>query len=358
MQQVLFEIPFPGFPDGIPIYGFGMMLFLAFVVCTWLAARRARQEGVPPERIQDLAVWIFFTGIIGARLTYILTEDRPFAEFPRIWDGGLVFYGSILGGAVGYALAYWFVLRKHQITNAKVADILAPALAMGICLGRLGCFLNGCCYGHVNEPHWTATHFPLSSPPRFELVEKGYQTPAGFTMSTEAPDERTVGAVAPGSAAAIAGLREGDMIVRAGERAIGQYADLFDYLTRNWPRGKKNLELTVQRDGAEVAVGPFEPRTLGLHPTQLYSSVGGLLMFLMLQAYYPLRRRDGAVMALLMLAYPLERFLEEMLRSDNPPLTWGLTFSQNVSVYLFLAGILFTLWLWSRPVQYTQPGAA
>lgn len=353
MQQVLLEIPFPGMSDGIPIYGFGMMLFLAFVVCTWIATRRARQEGIVPERIQDMALWVFVLGIAGARLTYLLTENRPLSEFPKIWDGGLVFYGSILGGLVGYLLAYQFVLKKHGISNWKVADILAPAIAIGICLGRFGCFLNGCCYGHVNCEHGPSVGFPLSSPPRFALVNEGLQTAAGFTMDFGSGNERRVGAVDPDSAAHASGLRPGDIIVAAGDREIDTYRDLSDYLV-HWKRGQKELTLTVERESKQVQIGPFIPLTLPLHPTQLYSSVGGLLLFLLVQAYYPLRRRDGEVMTLLMLAYPFERFLEESLRSDNPPLSFGLTFSQNVSAGLLLAGVGLAIWLASRPAQYPR----
>src|SRR5262249_49798369 len=71
MQQVLFEIPFPGVPDGIPIYGFGMMLFLAFVICTVLASRRAASEGIHPQHVQDMAIWMFVGGLAGARLTFL-----------------------------------------------------------------------------------------------------------------------------------------------------------------------------------------------------------------------------------------------------------------------------------------------
>src|SRR5207253_2449722 len=120
MHQVLFRIPLDWLPAGIrdyvpagiPIYGFGMMLFLAFVLCTWLAGRRAEREGIPRQLIQDLAIWIFAGGIVGARLTFLLVEGVPLWQFFQIWDGGLVFYGSAIGGVAGYLLAYVFVVRK------------------------------------------------------------------------------------------------------------------------------------------------------------------------------------------------------------------------------------------------------
>src|SRR5437762_2998928 len=123
MQQVLFWIPIKTdwTPDGIPIYGFGMMLFLAFVVCTWLAGRRAQKEGIAKEHIQDLAIWIFVGGIVGARIVYMIQYDVPLWQFHRIWEGGLVFYGSAIGGLIGYTLAYFFIIRKYGLSTWKMA---------------------------------------------------------------------------------------------------------------------------------------------------------------------------------------------------------------------------------------------
>src|SRR5207237_10052360 len=102
MQQVLFKIPLrelldwlPSWvPDYLPIYGFGVMLCLAFIVCTWMTSRRALKEGVAPQHIQDLALWIFLGGIICARLAFMFLASkppRPITEFFTIWQGRLVF---------------------------------------------------------------------------------------------------------------------------------------------------------------------------------------------------------------------------------------------------------------------------
>src|ERR1700686_3786421 len=98
MRQVLFYIPlhslWDGLPD-IPIYGYGMMLFLAFVACTWLAVRLARREGIGRETVQDLAIWIFIGGVIGPRAVFIIQYPMYFSsfwQFFQLWDGGLVFY--------------------------------------------------------------------------------------------------------------------------------------------------------------------------------------------------------------------------------------------------------------------------
>ena len=128
------------------------MLFFAFVGSMNLAAWRARREKLNPETIYDLALFVFIGGLVGARGFYVVqywgTKVQSFWEIFEIWKGGIVLYGSILGGTVaffGYRLARPFPLRP-------MLDVIAPSLALGIAIGRFGCFLNGCCYGRRLQP--------------------------------------------------------------------------------------------------------------------------------------------------------------------------------------------------------------
>lgn len=367
MHQVLFHIPFPGLPNGIPIYGFGTMLLAAFVLCSYLTERRARRQGIPPQIVQDLAVWIFFGGIVGGRILYMIQYHVPVADFYKIWEGGLIFYGAALGGLLAGLVVYAVSLRPRGVDVLNLADVLAPAIAVGLCLGRIGCLLNGCCYGNVACPHCAAIHFPLPSPPRYQLVGTGYQTAAGFLLGRGPDLELAVESVEPGSPAASSGLRSGDVIVLADAVPMQRYRDLESYLTIGWPRGKNDLSLTVRRGTETIDLPPFVPRTIGLHPTQVYESISMVLLFLVMTAFFPLRTRYGQVIVLFMLGYSVHRFLNEMLRNDTPAVAFGLKLSQNGSVILFAAALLLGLWIHLRgqrpsagapePATVAEPGS-
>src|SRR5262249_14493850 len=145
---------------------------------------------------------------------------------------------------------------------------IAPSVAIGIALGRIGCLLNGCCYGAVACSECPALSYPLPAPARFELVRDGYQTAAGFTMAGQEREPARVGTVEPESPAARSGLRAGDLIVQADEHEIRNARDLSDYLgsSQYWPRGKSDLTLTVVHPGEKdpVTLPAFRPWTLGL----------------------------------------------------------------------------------------------
>jgi phosphatidylglycerol:prolipoprotein diacylglycerol transferase len=351
VHQVLVRIP----GLDLPIYGFGMMLFVAFLACSWLASRRAQRAGIAPEHIQDLALWLFVGGILGARLTFLVVNNRPLWEFYRIWDGGLVLYGSVAGGLAGYVVAYFLIIRKNGISTWKVADVLAPTIALGIGLGRIGCLLNGCCYGSVACSACASVSYPLSAPARYELVHKGWQTAAGFLLE---PDQAVVEAVEPHSRAAQSGLRQGDRIVRADDHEVQDPRDLDHYLApSSWPLGKKDLTLTVVHAGETepVELPAFRPQTIGLHPTQVYETISMVLLVFLLLAYEPLRRHDGELMALLMFGYGLHRLVNEMLRSDDRP----VALERDVSLLLIVAGLGLAFWLWFKPqVPAERPLAA
>src|SRR5262249_33603534 len=146
----------------------------------------------------------------------------------------------------------------------------------GTFFGRLGCFLNGCCFGDPCRLRW-AVAFPAHSPPWIQQVRLGL-------------------------------------------------------------------------------IAPDAVQSLPIHPTQLYSAIDALVLLLLLSAAYPLRRRDGEVMGLLMVTYPISRFLIEYLRNDEGAFFAGLTISQNLSVVLFLGGLVYWAWLLRLPKDRSSDG--
>ncbi len=375
-------------PGGIPVHGFGMMLFVAFLLCNWVGARLAKgvpflliargpkqgreyfTETFPPKErdqhaqddLQTIAICIFIGGLLGARITYLINETKPqtigdfILSLPLIWEGGIIFYGSAIGGVVTYFVLYLLYIYywNIRIQSLKLADIIAPCVALGLCLGRVGCLLNGCCYGQVACADCAVVpiHFPLSAPARYSLVHEGYQTAAGFTLAAEGI-EPVVDKVAPHSAAAQAGLKPGDRIVKANDKPIDSEMDLNHLLSMgDWPRGARRLTLEVVEPGqSEPRTVSFTPYTIGLLPTQVFESISMFLLFWMLLAFWPLRKSDGQVLSLLMIGYAVHRYLNELLRNDPRP----VGFESYGSVVLLAAGLVLFAYLWLRPTGRMQP---
>jgi phosphatidylglycerol:prolipoprotein diacylglycerol transferase len=135
------------------LYSYGAMLALAFIVGTYLAAKRAQRAGIESSRIIDLSMIILLSSILGSRILFIaLNRDyykTHLVDIFKIWEGGLVFYGGLI---FAFFTVVWF-LKKKELPVWKVVDILSAPVALGIVVGRVGCFLNGCCYGKVSFTH-------------------------------------------------------------------------------------------------------------------------------------------------------------------------------------------------------------
>jgi phosphatidylglycerol:prolipoprotein diacylglycerol transferase len=154
----------------IPIRTYGVMVLIGFLLALWyamatarrrMAGRKPEEPGViTPEHVFDMAIVGLFVGIVGARLLYVLLDPGEFRERPldilKTWTGGVTVVGAILAG-IPYL---WWYCRRHRLPFLAFADIAAPAFALGQAVGRIGCFLNGCCYGHACDLPW-AMRFPL-----------------------------------------------------------------------------------------------------------------------------------------------------------------------------------------------------
>jgi phosphatidylglycerol:prolipoprotein diacylglycerol transferase len=144
------------------ITSYGLMLAVAFLVGTWLALRESRRLGLDEDRVVTVILVALVAGVVGARALYVAEHLRDFrgayVSVPALWQGGLTLYGGIVAGTV----AGLFMARRLGLPMWVVADALTPSLALGTVFGRVGCFLNGCCYGHPTRLPWGVV-FPADS---------------------------------------------------------------------------------------------------------------------------------------------------------------------------------------------------
>lgn len=352
---VILFLPQIADPAGLPIRGFGLMLLLAVVSGVGLAMHRARQMKVDPELILSLAFWLFLFGIVGARLFYVV-QKWP-TEFSgrysgsgllfalvNVTQGGLVVYGSVIGAALGL----WIFCRRYRVPLLALCDLIAPSLALGLALGRVGCFLNGCCFGGMCDLPW-AVQFPWESPPHVRQVQQGQVDLFGMVIDGSLGGPPVIREVVPGSLADAHGMTAGMRITHIDGQPIGSVFDAQRALLAAGEGEKFSLAVAGEAEPQQWIVPDPLPRSRPVHPTQLYSTVDALILCLLLWAYYPFRRRDGEVTALLITIYPITRFLIEGLRTDEPKNILGMSISQNIS--LLLLGVAATLWLylWRKP---------
>jgi phosphatidylglycerol---prolipoprotein diacylglyceryl transferase len=276
MGSYLREHGSPNFREGLPVFGYGLMLFIGFSSAVSLATLRAEREGLSSDVIWDLSIWLFIPGIVGARLYYLIQYyDRVFIGVPssewliaafNLSQGGIVLYGGLIGGASGY---FAFCFTRH-LRPLALADIIIPSVFVGIGFGRIGCFLNGCCYGASTALPW-AVQFPRESATFSSMMEKGL---------------------------------------------------------------------------VDINAACTPP----LHPTQIYSSIDGFIIAGITAWYFGHRRRNGEVLAVALLIYPITRFCMEMLRADEVgQLKTNLTTAQLVSIGLFVVNLIFMVYLARRP---------
>ncbi len=348
-------------PLGVPIRGYGTMLLLAIVGGVGLAAYRARRMGLDPEVILSLAFWMMVSGIVGARLFFVIQKWDQFQRdtiketvyaLLDFVGGGLVVFGS----AIGALLALFVFCRLRKLPTLAIADLVAPSMMVGLAIGRIGCLLNGCCYGGLCTVPNLAVQFPPEAPAYQDQLVSGMLF--GFRLEaieslSDGKEKVAVAWVAPGSAAEQAGLQVGDEIV-------GLMGTRFDNLREahqmilEMPRIVEQNNLTGKHKdfmlimpGNKVVEWPLRAipaRSLPIHPTQIYSALDAALLALVLWFFYPFRRHDGEVIALMLTLHPISRFLLEVIRTDEGgALGTSFTISQLVG-FAFL-GVALVMWL-------------
>lgn len=165
---------------GKPIHFYGVCIALGFLCATALMLYKRKRAGMTKDQIFDLAMLALFTGIVGARLLHVIQNwdsNAGFLWIFRIDQGGLVFYG-------GFILAITSVCiyaRRKKISMPALLDVTSPAIAIGHAFGRLGCFMQGCCFGKpAPEGTWGAVRFPFH--PASSIDAKMY-LPDGMTRA-------------------------------------------------------------------------------------------------------------------------------------------------------------------------------
>lgn len=152
--------------QGLELHSYGLLLAIAFLLGIQIFVLRARARGVPEEPMQTLSLWLLVLAIVGARALFVVTHWADYASDPlailRLWEGGLILYGGYVFAIAGGIL----YLRRRGIRVWRVGDAAAPSMALGIGIGRLGCFMNGCCFGLPTTLPW-GVHFPAESVPSF-----------------------------------------------------------------------------------------------------------------------------------------------------------------------------------------------
>lgn len=151
MYPVLFQI------GPVPIRAYGLLLVIGFIVGILIARKRAAARGVDPEKIWDISFWLIFAGILGARVLFIAQEwshySKNMGEILSLQFNGLTSFGGLIFGG----LALVFLVKKHKMNLATTADIFGIPVLVAHAIGRMGCLLHGCCYGHKTD-HWFAVH--------------------------------------------------------------------------------------------------------------------------------------------------------------------------------------------------------
>ena len=362
MMPVIYRIPL----INLDLPSFGLMMMIGFLLSVIWAARRATRSGASPDVVLNLAFVALFGGVGGARAMYVVHYWDQFAyrgnwmailrAMIDVRQGGLEIYGGVIAALV-VALVY---LRVWRYSTRWYLDIAVPSLALGMSIGRIGCFLNGCCWGNVSDLPW-AMRFPYGSNP---AVEQWYAGEPGAELPQELIYFPPNG-ILPNGRPAFPLQRE---LLWTTEQDIADARPLLDldnrYGAAKTPAEKAKIAQEYKRCGCRASAASQhvyiirqmdrfgltlpelqaiarQHRAMPVHPTQLYSMFALLLLALLLNAVYWRRTRDGQVLCVFLLIEPWSRYAIEVLRADNPVDTLGtFTISQFLAVVLSLLGLV------------------
>jgi len=308
MHPELIEIPI----IHVTVKSYGLMMVIGFLAAVTVIRLLSRRFTKDPQHITNAALYALIAGVIGARIFFVV---HYFDEFRgdllgvfAIWRGGLELLGGVLL-AIAVILLY---IRYHKLPLRHYLDVLAVGLMMALVFGRIGCFLNGCCYGKPTELPW-AVRFPYGS--------------FAYRSQIQPNPERN----------------RAEPHLHLPE----EYFGYFDENQRYDPSLKpKNYLTPKQKEQATRG----EYRCLPVHPTQLYTSAAAALCTLILfgvwrrsqkaerAGRYPLLTKPGSIFSLMFVLYGVLRYSIELFRDDNPFEIGTLTVSQLIGMGLVLLG--------------------
>jgi len=386
MHPTLFTIP--GLPEWLgEVKSYGVMMMIAFLTGIWMACRRAMRSQGDPDIVLNTGFLALIFGVIGARIMFVLhywdtrfaTQPNPVMAAFNCRGGGLEFWGGPIL-AIPAILIY-----TRYFTKASVrwyADIAIPSLAWGLAITRIGCFLNGCCWGavcveqpgHVHAKPalaWTV-QFPYGSPAMIQQFRFG-QLSLPNELIYVGPDG--IGAPLPAewieAAAADAGRSWSERQARVDafqkqyqqRRNAGADAAELERIQEEIQAAIQALQDHERGTGAGVAeqqarkYGLSVPQLASLaanyrsqpvHPAQLYAVINALLLSGLLSLIYYYRRHHGTLIGWFLVLYSPSRMLLELIRQDNPLDVGGLSISQAISIGTFLLGVVWLYVIYTR----------
>ena len=335
MRPELFEIPFLH----ITVKSYGMMMVIGILVAIYVIRKLADRVGagtLNKDYITNGALYALIIGVIGARLFYVLHHydqfrGRDFISYFAIWEGGL----ELLGGAIPAIIIVFIYLIKLKLPIRRYLDILTIGLLITLGFGRLGCLMNGCCYGQPSNVPWAIT-FPYAS---IAYYSQAYPDPK---RDRSAPQIKLP--------VEFYGFAVDGRWVQA-EPNSKYVSDLKPY------------QMLTPEEKQAVATGKY--KCLAVHPTQIYASLTGFLISAILFAYWRFVGygkdgriprfsigKPGCTFALMFMLYAPLRFLEETLRDDNPfDQIFGMTVSQLIACALFAFGVVMFVIFWKIPAD-------
>jgi phosphatidylglycerol:prolipoprotein diacylglycerol transferase len=158
------------------------------LVGLWISVRNSQRQGIDPENAWNLGILVVLSGIVGAKILYIINDWSTYVAHPgeifslSTLQAGGVFSGGLIGALIA---AVWFI-RKYRMPALATCDAFAPGLALGHAIGRVGCFTAGCCYGKPTTHFWGVT---FTSPIAHELVGTPLNQPLEPTQLFESAVE-------------------------------------------------------------------------------------------------------------------------------------------------------------------------